>query len=266
MIRGLAAGKFGLASGLVVVALLWLGSCAYDTLEKIPCTNPPTSELISVIGTECGQATGSVTVAGSGGTGALAYSIDGINFQQTGIFEGLAAEVFEVTTKDDYGCISILEVAVGNINGFEVTATSTPAGCGTSNGVATINVKGGVEPFEFNMQGRPLQAEPTFSGLSVGSYDVIVRDAEGCSIQSKVSVLSGKSFSEIKSIISANCATSTCHGGRISPDFRNNNNIQVNAQKIATLTANGNIPPLGGLSNGQLQSIACWVEDGAPLN
>lgn len=249
-----------------ILAIFGQGGCAYDKLEKVPCVNPPTSELVASTGSECGKATGTITVAGSGGTGSLSFSIDGINFQESGNFEGLAAKVYEVTTKDDNGCISILEVALGNINGFEVSATSTPAGCGSSNGVVTVNVTGGVAPFEFLLAGRAPQPAPVFSSLSVDSYSIIVTDAEGCSIETKVSVLSGQSFTEIKAILNANCATSSCHGGRISPDLRNNSLIQSNAQRIATLTASGRMPPLGDLSSAQIKAIACWVDDGAPLN
>ena len=73
--------------------------------------NCPTSlPLISkaqVTNTGCsgGPCTGSIILATSGGVGPYSYSIDGINYQQSNIFNGLCAGQFTVFTKDSNGQI-----------------------------------------------------------------------------------------------------------------------------------------------------------------
>jgi len=73
--------------------------------------NCPTSlPLISkaqVTNTGCsgGPCTGSIILATSGGVGPYSYSIDGINYQQSNIFNGLCAGQFTVFTKDNNGQI-----------------------------------------------------------------------------------------------------------------------------------------------------------------
>ena len=91
-------------------------------------------------------------------------------------------------------------------------------------------------------------------------------DATGCAIEREVVILTGQEFSAIKTIITANCTNSSCHGGNISPDFRNDQNIIKNANIIAVRTGNKSMPPSGPLSDDEIQSIACWAKDGSLAN
>ena len=84
--------------------------------------NCPTSlPLISnaqVTNTGCssGPCTGSIILTTTGGVGPYSYSIDGINYQQSNIFNGLCAGQFTVFTKDSNGQIvsQILQLQVNN--------------------------------------------------------------------------------------------------------------------------------------------------------
>jgi hypothetical protein len=84
--------------------------------------NCPTSlPLISnaqVTNTGCssGPCTGSIILTTTGGVGPYSYSIDGINYQQSNIFNGLCAGQFTVFTKDNNGQIvsQILQLQVNN--------------------------------------------------------------------------------------------------------------------------------------------------------
>ncbi len=241
-------------------------ACTYDTIQTTTCLSTPTLEVVANTGTECGKATGSLEVIGTGGTDSLTYSIDGIQFQKSGVFQNLAAQSYTITIKDAIGCTNTLNTEIENLNGINVTVNSAASGCDTSNGTVNISASGGPEPYSFTLNGGAAQSNPLFTNLAAGQYTLLAKDADGCSVQKSVSILTGQAFSTIKSIINANCALSTCHGGNISPDFRNNQNIQTNASKIANLTASGSMPPLGSLSDDEVQSIACWVKDGAPLN
>jgi hypothetical protein len=243
-----------------------LTACTYDTIQTTQCLSTPTIEVVTKIGTECGKATGSIEVIGAGGIDSLKYSIDGIEFQKSGVFQNLAAQSYTITIKDAIGCTNTLSTEIENLNGINITVNNASSGCNTSNGTVSIAAFGGAEPYSFILNGGAAQPNPLFTNLAAGQYNLIAKDADGCSVQKSVTILTGQAFSTIKSIINANCATSSCHGGNISPDFRNNQNIQTNASKIANLTGSGSMPPLSSLSSGDVQSIACWVKDGAPLN
>jgi len=241
-------------------------ACTYDTIQTSVCLSAPTLEVVSKIGTECGKATGSVEVIGSGSEDTLKYSIDGVQFQKSGSFQNLSAQSYTITIKDSNGCINTVSTEIENLNGINVDVSSAVSGCNASNGTINITASGGVEPYSFILNGGAPQNTSLFTDLSAGEYTLLAKDANDCSVQKSISIITGQAFNNIKTIINANCATSSCHGGNISPDFRNNQNIQTNAARIGTLTANGSMPPLGSLSTSEIQTIACWVSDGAPLN
>lgn len=251
--------------GLAFIAMVMM-SCTYEVLENTSCNTPPVLEVVSIIGTECGNATGRVETAGTSETGDLTYSIDGITFQTEGVFPNLPASSYTIRVKDSNGCTSSIETVVENLDGVNITAIGTSSGCNTSNGTITVDASGGETPYAFKLNESASQASSLFSNLSKGKYTVVATDAKGCSVEKEITITTGQEFNTIKSIISANCATSSCHGGNVSPDFRDNQNIRNSASKIAVRTANGSMPPSGALSAAQIQSIACWVTDGASIN
>lgn len=250
---------------LLLVIICFMLSCTYETIENNLCTSIPNIDALNVIGTECGKATGTIEVVSSSET-PVTFSIDGVTFQESNLFTDLTAKSYTVTIKTELGCTTSQSTTIENLNGINILATSSPSGCNASNGTISVSASGGPAPYMYVLNGGASQPGTLFSGLASGTYTVLATDANGCSVQKTIDVISGQSFSTIKAIINANCATSNCHGGSISPDLRNNQNIQTNATKIATLTANGRMPPLGELSSSQIQEIACWVSDGAPIN
>lgn len=74
---------------------------------------------------------------------------------------------------------------------------------------------------------------------------------------------------EVQPIINANCAISGCHSGVQSPNLSTTQNIINNASRIRSVTQSGAMPPASSgknLSDAQIQTIACWVDSGAPNN
>jgi hypothetical protein len=57
---------------------------------------------------------------------------------------------------------------------------TTPTGCGNSIGSATVTASGGVPAYTYTWGPTP-GSGTSISGLGVGSYSVIVADAQGCS-------------------------------------------------------------------------------------
>ncbi len=45
---------------------------------------------------------------------------------------------------------------------------------------------GGNPPYQYSLNGQPFQAEPVFTGLGAGSYELLVEDAEGCHLQERI--------------------------------------------------------------------------------
>jgi len=79
-----------------------------------PTTGCPSINLTSKIDVACGNSTGSITVAGTGGNGTLQYNINGGGFQNSGIFSGLAPGTYLLSVKDVTGCTNTLSVLINS--------------------------------------------------------------------------------------------------------------------------------------------------------
>jgi subtilisin-like proprotein convertase family protein len=121
-----------------------------------------------------------LTVAATGGTGALEYSIDGTNFQVSNVFPSLADGIYTVTVRDENGCTQTAQALV-TVSTLLATATqATPILCfGGGTGSITVQAAGGFSPYEYSLNGIDFQTNSTFSGLSAGTYSVDIRDANG---------------------------------------------------------------------------------------
>ncbi len=75
----------------------------------------------------CSSSDGTITAQSTGGTGAISYSIDGINFQGNNVFTGLPANSYTVTARDSRGCTSTVAVTI-NTTGTSVIPLFNPVG------------------------------------------------------------------------------------------------------------------------------------------
>src|SRR5207244_3999735 len=138
-----------------------------------------------------GGSTGSVTVAGSGGTGPYTYSIDGTTFGASGTFSSLAAGSYTVTVKDANGCTTIQAVTITQpASAVSASISSqTNVGCfGSSTGSVTVAGSGGTSPYTYAIDGNTFGASGTFSSLGAGSYTITVKDAHGCTTTQAVTM------------------------------------------------------------------------------
>jgi gliding motility-associated-like protein len=127
----------------------------------------------------CGQNNGSITVTGAIGIPPLAYSIDGIHFQNTGNFINLTAGYYTVVVKDVNGATTAVNVYVATgCTAFAATVINLiNASCGKSNGSLGVSVNNGMEPFQYSLDGVNFEPDSNFSGLAPGTYTIRVKDA-----------------------------------------------------------------------------------------
>jgi len=150
-----------------------------NTVTVTVDSNPVPTVTASSTTAACGNVNGTITANGSGGVAPLQYSINGITFQLSPLFSGLAAGSYTVTVKDVTGCIASTTVVVGSTGGPSATASATPANCGTSTGTITITPIG-TAPFTYSLNGITYQASALFTNVAAGNYFVFVKDALGC--------------------------------------------------------------------------------------
>ncbi len=142
------------------------------------------SASITVGSSTCGNANGTILVAGSGGSGSgYTYSIDGTNFFVSGAFSGLLSGPYDVVIKDGSGCENVFFASIHDANGPTFTSVShTNVGCyGGQDGTITINtVTGGSGVLNYSVNGSVWQTSTNFTDLAAGTYVLLVKDVNGC--------------------------------------------------------------------------------------
>ncbi|MBS1742060.1 MAG: T9SS type A sorting domain-containing protein [Bacteroidetes bacterium] len=200
VINGLTGGIYSIrvkdVTGCVNTVLITILSGATPLLTAIPSS------------ATCGNNNGSITVFGTGGFGALQYSINGNTFQASGVFTNLSPGSYTVTVRDASGCIKTASVTVDNNPAPTLTATSNAATCTNANGAINANATGGVAPLQYSIDGSAYQSTGTFLGLTAGVYTVSVHDAVGCIRTLVVTVASTNGPTVTATTVSSTCGAS----------------------------------------------------------
>ena len=118
----------------------------------------------------------------SGGTGALLYSINGVSYQSTTLFNRLSAGIYDLIVKDAVGCIGHTEIEITEPNAFVINSDVTNVFCNDrSTGVVTLLVGGGSGTLAYSINGGlTYQSSNTFTQLQADQYNFLVKDAGGC--------------------------------------------------------------------------------------
>ena len=155
-----------------------------------------------------------ITVNASGGTGALTHSIDGVNYQASNIFTGLANGSYTVCTRDANGCIECDNVVVA-VNMMVAGAVLTnDISCNNENdGTITVNAAGGAEPYTYSINGGTPQDSNIFGGLSADTYTVTVQDNDGFTLMTNSVIVSNPTALDISNTVTVNEITVTATGG-----------------------------------------------------
>ena len=177
-----------LLSGNYTIVLKDANGCIATKVLFVGITPGPQTLTASVVNAACGLANGSITATGTGGTGALQYSRDGITYQASGVFNLLPAGSYTIYVRDVNSCVKTLPVTVLNLSGTSLTATSSPASCGLSDGSITAIATGGTLPLTYSKDGIIFQTSNIFLNLAAGPYTITVRDVRNCSTTFNITV------------------------------------------------------------------------------
>src|SRR5690606_21829019 len=103
---------------------------------------------------------------------------------------GLAAGCYDVYVEDNNGCNITSLQCVGEPTQMTMTLATNPAICGLNNGDITITLNGGTAPaYQYSINGGvTFQAGGLFAGLAPGNYTPVGQDANGCLIDSLITV------------------------------------------------------------------------------
>ncbi|HXB33089.1 MAG TPA: gliding motility-associated C-terminal domain-containing protein [Puia sp.] len=137
------------------------------------------SAIATAVASQCNLSTGGITAQGVNGFPAYSYSIDGVNFQPSGVFTNLKGGYYTVTATDSHGQTAKTTVAVGDLC-INLSVNTESATCGNSNGSISVAASNGTSPYQYSISaGNFYQPGNEFPGLAGGNYTVTVKDANG---------------------------------------------------------------------------------------
>ncbi len=183
----------GLSAGTYNVVVKDDNDCtqAYAS-NPITISQPIIVSISNVVSTNLscnGVSDGTITITASGGTGSLHYSIDdGSSWQSSNSFTGLSAGSYTIKVKDDNDCtksyssnpVIISEppaITINNVASTDITCFAE------ADGTITVTATGGTGSLQYSIDnGTTWQSSNAFIGLSSGSYNVVVKDANDCEI------------------------------------------------------------------------------------
>lgn len=166
------------------------GNLCTTPTNSVTVTQPATavsasSSVTSPIGIFGG--TGTITVTGTGGTGAIGYVItSGTTINTTGatsgVFTGLLAGNYVFTATDANGCAfattSLALTQPSAVCTLAVSASATAILCNGGTATLTATATGANGPVEYSLNGGAYQVSNTFTVNAAGSpYTVIARES-----------------------------------------------------------------------------------------
>lgn len=119
--------------------------------------------------------------------------------------DNLAPGTYFVTVSDKFNCeIKTSFDILSKAEGLTVTESIQDVSCsGTNSGKIELNVFGGVYPYTYNWSNGA--TSQNLIGIGAGSYQVVIKDAQGCSFQAVFTVKAAKEIQLREEILHPSC-------------------------------------------------------------
>ncbi|MBC7863317.1 MAG: PKD domain-containing protein [Bacteroidia bacterium] len=166
-----------ISAGIYVVNIEDKNGCKNFAIATVSDVQAPTILINNVINASCNNGADGVidiTVIGSSGPYTYVWS----NGKTSEDVNNLVAGPYEVIVTDANGCIATKSINVDEPDAFIVSFSPTQPDCGSANGMLVANVLGNSGPYNFIWQ-TGLNSS-TLSGITAGTYSLVVVDSKGC--------------------------------------------------------------------------------------
>jgi len=177
----------GLALGVYSVTVTATGGCTASTTVTINEPSAIFANITSSMDVSCnGGNNGTAAVTASGGTGILEY-LWSPSGGTSATAAGLVADGYTAIVTDVNGCTASTSTTITQPTAIILNISATNAVCnGGSSGSIDLTPSGGTGVYTFSWSNSATSED--VSGLTSGTYSVIVTDANGCTSSTSVSV------------------------------------------------------------------------------
>ncbi len=167
-----------LAAGTYTVTITDASNCT--KVESFTITESVVLDAdVAVVGTTCfGGSNAFISVDMTGGDAPYTYLWS--NGQTNNTASNLAAGTYTLTVTDAAGCSIVVTDSVRTTQAINIAVVTLDSKCSNKGtGSVTVNATGGQAPFTYQLNGV-VQANNVFNALLPGTYNLLVRDANGC--------------------------------------------------------------------------------------
>ena len=184
------------------------GSGCTSTNTEVINTPPsiPSVATTTITQPTCSTPSGTATITSPTGVG-YTYSINGVTFQASTIFSGLAPNNYTITVKNASGCTSTSNTVINAIPSgpSSPTFTATQPTCLIQTGA--INITAPIGAYTYSIDGVSFQNGTVFNGLAPGNYTITAKDINGCTSTSAAKI---NAIPPNPSIATTNVTQPTC--------------------------------------------------------
>ena len=214
----------GLAAGGYTFIIRDANNCPTSS-QSFTLTEPPVLNISGIVTSNFGGfsiscnggSDGQITLTGSGGAGALQYSIDGVNYYSIKEFNNLSSGDYSISVQDINGCtlnggdlkltapspIAAAET-LSNYNGVQISCN------GALDGSITLSNTGGTGTYTYSWSSG--QDTQSISGLGAGSYTVTITDTNSCTKKFTYELTEPFAVSENVVVSDFNGSNISCNG------------------------------------------------------
>jgi len=234
-IGGSGSSAINLSAGSYQVVVTDANGCTEQTNVNVSSSNGPSAVVLLQTDVSCsGGNDGALTISVNGGVAPYAYqwSASGSGISGT----NLSAGTYSVTVTDANGCSSIVTASINEPIALSTIPSSYTTHCSQADGGADVIVSGGTPVYAYNWS-TGTSVNNSLSSVPSGSYTVTVTDANGCTLETTISI--PNQSGPVVSVSSSN--NTSCNAGTDG--------------SISVGIAGGNSPYAYVWSNGTLSAV-----------
>ena len=183
-------------------------ACVFPS-QTVTISEVDMTVAVSMVDITCSGDKGSISINVSGVPGFYSYRLIrngvtmntfGPNGSNTHTFNNLGAGTYSVSVQAGSSCTQTISTISGNpitigagLVPVDATAFATDSfGCGATSVDITIDASGGTGPYQYNVNGGgfggSFASSTTHTVTSPGTYNIVVRDVNGCTKNAAVDV------------------------------------------------------------------------------
>lgn len=159
----------------------------------------------TVLHPECQPNTGTIGITPTSGVAPFTYNwSSNANAGNVNIVNNLVGGMYSLTVSDAFNCDTVLNITLNSATVLTGNAVVTNASCGQNNGSIIYNVNTGTAPYTYAWSSTPNNVN-IIDNLASGDYDLVLTDANNCSVLETITVNGSDSLMITDSLIQIGC-------------------------------------------------------------